>query len=137
MIIFGYSPTASLCLIVIFLLCGLPPLPFLNSFLYKVLSSGLLFFLDSLDANLNRGKLKTTLVPMSYPLSLHKPVGRISLHSQDGENQEIFHGTHSPTCEKHDTIMRLGSGDLAYQSMNYGIFGPSPPGPRQVVRLIC
>ena len=37
-----------------------------------------------MDVNLNREKLKTTLVPMPYPLSPHQPASWISRHSQDG-----------------------------------------------------
>ncbi len=41
-------------------------------------------FLEGLDANLNREKLKTTLVSMPHTLSPHQPASWISRHSQDG-----------------------------------------------------
>jgi hypothetical protein len=40
--------------------------------------------MEGLDVNLNREKLKTTLVPMPYPLSPLQPASWISRHSQDG-----------------------------------------------------
>ncbi len=54
------------------------------------------YLLESLDASLNREKLKTTLVPMSHPLSLYQLVGWISRHSHlvvhfsPRINEEIF-----------------------------------------------
>ena len=64
--------------------------------------------MEGLDANLNREKLKTTLVPMPHTLSPHQPASWISRHSQDGEKvvkQESFFGSLPPTREKHGTIM--------------------------------
>jgi hypothetical protein len=54
------------------------------------------YFLEGLDANLNREKLKTTLVPMPRTLSPYQPASWISRHSQDGEKvvkQESFFGS--------------------------------------------
>ena len=51
------------------------------------------YVMDGLDANLNREKLKTTLVPMPHILFPHQPASWISRHSQDGGKvvkQEIF-----------------------------------------------
>ncbi len=55
-----------------------------------------LVVMEGLDANLNREKLKTTLVPMPRTLSPYQPASWISRHSQDGEKvvkQESFFGS--------------------------------------------
>ena len=93
--------------------------------------------MEGLDVNLNREKLKTTLVPMPHTLSPHQPASWISRHSQDGEKvvkQESFFGSLPPTREKHGTIMCVNFRLLnpTNQSM-YRNFGP-PPVPRQTVR---
>ena len=52
--------------------------------------------MEGLDANLNREKLKTTLVPMPRTLSPYQPASWISRHSQDGEKvvkQKSFFGS--------------------------------------------
>ncbi len=48
---------------------------------YKAISTANVI-LDSLNAHLNRDKLKTTLVPKAYPLSLYRPAGWISRQFQ-------------------------------------------------------
>ncbi len=94
-------------------------------------------FLEGLDVNLNREKLKTTLVPMPYTLSPLQPASWISRHSQDGGKvvkQEKLFGSLPPIRDKHGTIMCL-SFRLLNPPINQctGIFGP-PPVPRQTVR---